>query len=353
MFCSCAIAVMNNLFILYSILALFGNCNVDLEQENQEINSIAIDAVTVVATPDPIDQEHIDDIHIRSGADWLCLVPYGFTRQGGNEVLYNLTDKQWWGETEEGVLTTIEMCRNTGSKIILKPQVWSMDGWSGEISFTSEDDWKNWERTYTDFIVFFAEIAEREKVELLVIGTELKEVVRQRPSFWFGLIEKINSVYSGKITYASNWDNYQNIPFWKELDMIGIDAYFPLTSSSHPILEELKDAWDPIEKEIASFSKENNRPVLFTEFGYLSVDGCAYNTWELEKKIMSTPENQVAQANAYEALLSVFSAHDFWLGGIVWKWFPNEKGHEGYFRKDYTPQHKLAEKVLHRYYTAE
>ena len=93
-----------------------------------------------------------------------------------------------------------------------------------------------------------------------------------------------------------------------------------------------------------------NKPVLFTEYGYLSVDGCCGKTWELEDKIKACEVNEDCQANAIEGILSTFANEDWWAGGFLWKWFPNGHGHEGYPLKDYTPQGKSALKTLKRYY---
>jgi hypothetical protein len=164
------------------------------------------------------------------------------------------------------------------------------------------------------------------------------------------LIQKIKSVYRGKLTYSSNWDDWERVPFWKELDYIGLGGYFPLVDAVTPEVEQLKTAWKPIHERLRKISLENGRPVLFTEFGYLSVDGCGWRNWELERGIEDRNINQQAQANCLEALFATFQPEDWWAGGFLWKWFPNMRGHEGYPERDYTPQGKLGETVLKKWY---
>ena len=50
--------------------------------------------------------------------------------------------------------------------------------------------------------------------------------------YWIELIQKVRAVYQGQLTYAANYDNYQEVDFWEHLDFIGINAYFPLREPS-------------------------------------------------------------------------------------------------------------------------
>jgi hypothetical protein len=50
----------------------------------------------------------------------------------------------------------------------------------------------------------------------------------------------------GKLTYAANWDKYDQVSFWDELDFIEIQAYFPLTAQTSPTAEEIKKGWNRI-----------------------------------------------------------------------------------------------------------
>ncbi|HMP31353.1 MAG TPA: hypothetical protein PKD85_17245, partial [Saprospiraceae bacterium] len=134
------------------------------------------------------------------------------------------------------------------------------------------------------------------------------------------------------------------------LDFIGISSYYPLSASQTPSVKELISKWKPVKTELAKYSKKYDKKILFTEYGYLTVDGCAGKTWELEKNMKTLSKNEEAQRNAFEALFSVFWKEDFWAGGFLWKWFPAGMGHEGQPEKDYTPQGKLAEKVVSKWY---
>ncbi len=282
-------------------------------------------------------------------ADWIAVIPYGYTRQGKAKMSFNI-QWQWWGERVEGIKQTIESAHAAGIKVMLKPQVYIPGSWVGDLEYKTDEKWEKWENDYEEYILTMAKIADSQDVEMFCIGTEFSKSTAQRPQFWRQLIQKTRDIYTGKLTYSANWDNYENITFWHEMDYIGINAYFPLDQSKTPKINDLRKAWQPIVHKMEALACQKNKPIIFTEYGYLSVDGCAYNTWELESKMRRLPLNEQSQANAIEALLVEFKQYDWWQGGFLWKWFPNGVGGEGYRSHDYTPQGKKGEEILKKYY---
>lgn len=303
-----------------------------------------IKGVSFVAPPRPFTADPMPVLN-ELGSNWVAVIPYAFTRQEVPALLYNHHNKQWWGERPEGIQKTIELARQNNLKVMLKPQVWIPRGWTGTLAFEA-DEWKNWEAGYEEYILTFAKMAETMDVELFCVGTEFRNHIEKRPDFWHQLIKKVREVYSGNITYAANWDDYQKVPFWDKLDFIGLNSYFPLVNKPTATTEEIQSAWQQWLNEIESFMSGQSTPLLFTEYGYLSVDNCTWKTWELEANIHHHAINQQAQAHAYQALYNVFWDKPWWAGGFLWKWFPEMKGHEGYPDKDYTPQGKKAEVII-------
>ncbi len=285
------------------------------------------------------------------GAEWIAVIPYAYTPKDKATVRYNSSGWQWWGERPEGVAETIELAKKAGLNVMLKPQIYMHGNWTGNMSFKTDEKWTKWEQEYENYIMPFVKNAEKEGIDLICIGTEFKLSVKKREHFWRALIQKIRAVYSGKLTYTANWDSYADVPFWDELDYVGISAYFPLLDIKTPTVKQLQKSWQPIRKEIRKHAEKTKKPILFTEFGYLSVDGCTYNTWELEGRVKQLKVNEEAQANAIDALFETFWDEPYWAGGFLWKWFPNMKGHEGYINKDYTPQGKKGCKVLKKWYS--
>lgn len=311
-------------------------------------NGTRLCGLTLVAPPQPFATDPMMAVKAVN-ANWIAVVPYAFTRPGQAAVNFNHA-RQWWGERVEGVRATIEQAHAAGLQVMLKPQVWIPRNWTGTLDFSTDAEWETWERDYTAYLMQYADIAEAQQVGLLCIGTEFRRAVERRPQFWKNLIAQVRQRYHGKLVYSANWDDWDQFPFWADLDYIGLGGYFPLIDAPTPSVDSLQQAWQPIRARLAAFSAQQKRPVLFTEYGYLSVDGCGGRNWELEKGIESRTINEQAQANCIEALLRTFQSETWWAGGFLWKWFPNGHGHEGYPERDYTPQGKLAEKTLTKWY---
>jgi hypothetical protein len=346
----------NRIFVSISFLVLINIIfafvddahNFEWSNSNKEQK---IKGITVVAPPKPIGSDAFKEIKDIQ-AEWVAFVPYGFTKKGSAEVRYNL-DRQWWGEKLIGVEECIKEAKCQSLHVMLKPQVYIGGGWVGEMDLETEAEWKIWEESYKNYILDFLNLAVKHEVEMFCIGTEYNIAVVKREKFWKSLIKNIRSKYKGKLIYSSNWDSYEQIKFWEDLDYIGISSYFPLTENINPSLDILNKEWKPIIKKLKSFSSSKKRKIIFTEYGYMSVDGCAGKAWEIEKNLKNLDINHNAQCISYDALWSNMSKEKFWAGGFLWKWFPNGMGHEGYPEKDYTPQNKPAELVIKRWFTSK
>jgi hypothetical protein len=100
---------------------------------------------------------------------------------------------------------------------------------------------------------------------------------------WRDLIRAVRTEYRGKVTYAANFDQYQRVGFWDDLDLIGINAYFPLRNANEPATAEvLERGWTRVFGEIDRFRREaklEDRRVLFTELGYTYRRGSTIEPW--------------------------------------------------------------------------
>jgi hypothetical protein len=311
-------------------------------------SSAKINGVSFVASGEAASQAHIDPV-LSIYADHAAVMPYGFIREPGSpEILFN-TNRQMFGETRTGARQYIDLLHRNGIQVMLKPQLWIWRGlFTGDLVMETEADWQKLEASYTDFILTYAALAEETGAELFCIGTELEAFVKARPAYWASLIEAVRERYSGQSTYAVNWDEYSGVPFWEALDYIGIDAYFPLSEERDPTVAALREGWAPWKEAIHEMSSLKNRPVLFTEYGYRSMDYTAKKPWLVDRN--QERVNLEAQSNAKRALFEEFWPEPWFAGGFLWKWFINHPLSGGPLDNRFTPQNKPAQKVVREYY---
>jgi hypothetical protein len=330
--------------ILTFCVLLFGFMSCAVQKEK-------INGLSYVASPDAISDHHIKPV-IEVGANYTAIMPFGFMRELEHPEIIHNTDKQWFGETRAGAKQYIKALRKDKIKIMIKPQIWVWNGeFTGKIKMSSEENWKALEETYSKFILEYAELAQETKTEIFCIGTELENFVKERPEYWLHLITEIKTIYKGKLTYAANWDEFKRTPFWSDLDYIGVDAYFPVSNKHTPTLEECKAGWQDHKQVIKSLSETYNKPVLFTEYGYRSMDFTGKEPWESDHTITSL--NFEGQANATQALFEEFWHEDWFAGGFVWKWFHNYDESGGEKDNQFTPQNKPVEAVIKSFYKSK
>jgi hypothetical protein len=276
----------------------------------------------------------------------ISLIPYAFVNMDNATVNYN-SKRQWWGEKTEGIIASATMAHKYKMRVMLKPHLWvNHNFYTGILDFSTDAEWTKWENEYERYILDFAQLAQDEKIELFCFGTELGNSVNKRPAYWTQLIHKIKKIYTGKLTYAANWDDFDKVPFWSELDYIGIDAYFPLSDVANPSVKALNIAWGKHIKKMELVHKKYDKKILFTEFGYRNSDYATEAPWTENKNDI----NNEAQANAFEALFASMTKKSWFLGGFAWKWYADDYYKNKRNAVDYTPQDKPALTIIKKWY---
>lgn len=173
----------------------------------------------------------------------------------------------------------------------------------------------------------------------LALMNARRKLVKNR---WIQLIKKTRSQFKGQLTYAANFDNYQEVDFWEHLDFIGINAYFPLREVMPLPLNERKvkrafvKSWTAIFDDIEAFQRKkgiSDKPILFTELGYTNYLDCTLESWKgagfsiagagkKEKLIIWQEQPKFPQERiwAVESLHKALQKTDISLAGILyWK----------------------------------
>jgi len=304
-----------------------------------------INGISFVAMNTAIDSTNVIPV-VNVNANYAAIMPFGFIRDLDHPEIIHNTDRQWFGETRAGAKQYIQELRKMEIAVMIKPQIWVSGGqFTGEIMMQSEETWRELEVSYSNFMIEYAKLAEEVSAEILCIGTELELFTKYRPEYWKSLISRIRTIYNGKLTYAANWNEYRKTPFWDQLDFIGIDAYFPVSENKTPSFEDCLAGWKKHKPEILKTSKTYKRKVLFTEYGYRSVDYTGKKPWDYSGRKYGTV-NLDAQVNATKALFKTFWEEDWFAGGFVWKWFHMHDKIGGPENNMFTPQNKPVEEVI-------
>lgn len=240
--------------------------------------------------------------------------------------------------TDDSIIHAINTCHKLGIRVMLKPHIDPRTD-EARVNIIPSEAWFN---SYEKLILRYAVIAEKNSVEIFSIGTELEGTTFDMwDARWREIIKKVKEVYKGKLTYSANWTEYKEVPFWDEMDFIGIDAYFPLTTKDNPAQEELAAAWNKTADDIQLWLNENgltNKSVIFTEIGYTSTTGTNRQPWVA----ITTIENQDEQANSLEATFSVLKERPWFKGYYLWQYMPQER----WSPLGFTVRDKKAEQVV-------
>ncbi|WP_299669338.1 glycoside hydrolase [uncultured Polaribacter sp.] len=307
-----------------------------------------INGVSFVASRDSINNKHILPV-LEAQSNYVALMPFGFIKELSAPKIVHNTKRQWFGETKNGLLQYAKRFQKENVGIMVKPHIWVWKGaFTGNIIMNSEENWTILEDSYSAFILTYAEAAEDLNATILCIGTELEQFVVNRPRYWRKLIKEIRKVYKGKLTYAANWDEFKRVTFWGDLDFIGIDAYFPLSEKESPTIAEYELGWKLHKEEILKVQKKFDKPVLFTEFGYRSVDFAGKEPWDSNR--VEGAINFDAQSNGLQAIHNQFWKEEWFAGGFIWKWFHAHDRVGGKKNNRFTPQNKPAESLLKELY---
>ncbi len=303
----------------------------------------------------PITAETLDPV-IMNNIEWLVLVPYGWQEnQTSVEVRRFGGAGNHGSASDAGIVQVCALARARGMHIMLKPQLWLRnyrDGvWLPDIVMESADRWQQWFASYRRLVLHYASLAEKVQARAFCIGTELRGTVREKPDQWRSLIAEIRSVYSGKLTYAANWDQEaEEVQFWGDLDYIGIQAYFPLSRRKEPDLAECIASWQSVAGRLERLSARWKKPVLFTEIGYKSTADAAIYPWKWPHPISGLFKRMSmgTQANAYKAFFNVVWEREWFAGAHVWRWYADHESAGGLRNIDFTPQNKPAQNVIAR-----
>ncbi|WP_386086798.1 glycoside hydrolase TIM-barrel-like domain-containing protein [Wolbachia endosymbiont (group A) of Norellia spinipes] len=306
--------------------------------------------------------------------------------------------------SDSELIRYIEELHSRGYKVMLYPMPLldtKNKEWRGRLSGTPGDISDFFKNQYNKFIEHYASIAKQTKVEGFIIGSEFVELtkIRDEKGNYPAVAELVKLAKQIKldlgkevtVTYAADWSEYHSYDGWynmdelwssQYIDVVGIDAYFPLTdgpeppfgysaedvmggwssgvgydyfydySKSEPEKVKYNDsryAWKNIEKWWSEThinpggSKTKWQPkmkkIWFTEYGFPSMNGCTnepnvfVDKGSIESKYPRYSNGEVSflsQKIAIEGTLKKWQSSEMVEKMFLWAWdarpfpyFPN------------------------------
>jgi hypothetical protein len=231
-----------------------------------------------------------------------------------------------------------------GLKVMFLPVVFlahprSEKEWRGNLE---PSNWKDWWDSYTCFLLHYAHLATRCRVEALSVGSELA-TTEKFTSRWKILIQKVRNVFSGSLTYSANWDHFEKVTFAEELDFLGVSGYYELAKSLDPSRLEILEQWQKHSLALKRWTEQYQKPLIFTEIGYASQNGCASKPWNYSlSKIVDVQEQDLC----FEVFCEFWEKSPFLQGIYIYDWW----GEGGLEDTGYTPRGKPAAKRIQQWF---
>lgn len=283
----------------------------------------------------------------KMGARWVAITPFGRVYDlSGRGV--DPTFERPFADNRQDVRRAIAMAHERGLSVMLVPHLWvESGGWRAEIDPGTDAGWDAWVKSYGAFIRGWAEVAEETRVELFSAGVELRSWVTtaRAPSF-AALVRQLRTIYRGPITYSANWDDVEHTLVLSELDVIGINAFYPLADDDGATFAKLLEGGRRVRTRVHALASAWQKPVLFTEIGYTTRPDPAIRPWEWPDAMKDVSIDEHAQADAYRALLAPLLEEPLFMGFFVWRVYadPDDVSQEAGW--GFSPRGKVAELVV-------
>ncbi len=273
------------------------------------------------------------------GADTVSIVVDSRQENGSSSKIY-IDVRKTLNEQQLGELILHAKAKKL--RVILMPIV-LLDNpgehdWRGTIHPT---DWQKWWDSYREMISLYAGVAQKTGVDVFSVGSELVSTERFADE-WTQTIQMIRHEYKGLLTYSSNWDHYTSIPFWNQLDLIGMNSYYILGENRDVSVDEIVSRWRGIQKDLFRFEEKIGKPLILLEAGWCSISNAAHEPWDYTQE--SAGIDNDLQRKLYQGFFRAWWGQPQSGGFMFWEWTLDADS------RGYSPKGKPAEDVMREWF---
>lgn len=242
-----------------------------------------------------------------------------------------------------------------GVKVIIEPYPFINNGAGVETDLQPTNKaafMANWSKAVTD-------IASQVKgldVKGMYIGSNFVNLEDQSDAF-DGLINELRPIFKGKLIYRTNWwynatwdapttqafEEKKQTPFFKNVDMLSIAAYFEVSDPDEMDVNKLKaqlsntsiyNRGQNIVGQIEDLHKATGKPIMFGEMGITNYVGAMAKPYAFQFGA-NAAKNDMIQSVWYQAWIETMNQYDWFKGYSVFaigdkssEFYPNAKAQE-------------------------
>ena len=203
--------------------------------------------------------------------------------------------------------------------------------WRGYLNFFGVT-LENFFTQYQRYLLSLTEIATSANADTLYIGSEAASLTHNNVAHphWDQLIYDLRSAIKQsqhpnlKLSYAAHWESYATIPFWRQLDDISINAYFPLATAidargrQKPTANQVKQILTTKLRELNQFAQSQHRPLIISEFGLTPFDLTTTTPWSPSPSKINDPDERLT---TFKALFEILTTKPDNMSTLyLWHW---------------------------------
>lgn len=288
----------------------------------------------------------------RLGVNWISITPFGrIWSLSSTDILMDFEAP--YADNRRAVREMVAQAHARNIRVLVIPHLWvETGGWRGEMDPGTEERWTKYHASYAEFVTRWAADAEAAGADAFSIGVECKSWSGRYGAVWRDLIERVRSRFSGLLTYSANWDEVEDVLFWDQLDVIGINAFYPLAHANGATTEAYFEGARRRAEEVGRVAEALDMPVVFVEVGYTTRRDAAVEPWLWPDDMKDVVLDEHEQARALDATFHAFLPHEWFVGFFVWRYYANLDDVSQEAEWGFSPHGKAAEWVLRRTFGA-
>ncbi|MDB4973715.1 MAG: hypothetical protein JWN48_2056 [Myxococcaceae bacterium] len=282
----------------------------------------------------------------RLGVNWISVTPFGRLWSLSSTTIERDFEAPF-ADNQRAIERMIAQAHARGIKVLLIPHLWvETGGWRGEVDPGSDAGWRRYQAAYRDFVLDWAKLSARAHADAFSIGVECKSWSGRFPGYWKDLIHAVRATFPGLLTYSANWDEADQVLFWSELDLIGINAFYPLAQHNGAGFGDYLDGARRARDNVKRLADALEMPVLFVEVGYTTRRDAAVEPWLWPDDMTDVVYDEQEQARALAAVLELFVPEPWFAGLFVWRYYADLDDVSQEDAWGFSPHAKPAERVL-------